>query len=123
MLGKISQVTPAFMKFVAVIAVLFAVASAFAETGPTIPVNCAKGQTLNGTLSKLPKELPVTILLQGTCTEFVTIDGFENLTIKGASGAAIQQPATTPPPAPNFVVSITGSRDVSISGLGVLSLS
>src|ERR1041385_8384700 len=113
MLGRISQM----------IAVLLLVASAFAEIVPTIPVNCAKGQTLNGTLSKLPKVLPVTILLQGTCTEYVTIDGFENLTIKGASGAAIQQPASTPPPAPNFVLSITGSRDVSISGLGVLSLS
>lgn len=121
MLGRISHVTSAFIKLTGVIAVLF-IAPVFAETGPTIPVNCATGQTLNGTLSKLNKQLPITVLLQGTCTEFVTIDGFESLTIKGQSGAAIQQPAIPPPPAPNFVVSITGSRNVSISSISVHSL-
>ena len=122
MLVRISQVARAFMRFAGVISALFMVASAFAETGPTIPVNCSKGQTLNGTLSKLNRQLPVTVVVEGTCTEFVTIDGFENLTIKGQSGAAIQQPATPPPPAPNFLLSITGSRGVSISGLALHSL-
>lgn len=122
MLGRISQVTFVFTRFVGVIAVLFMASSAFAEVGLTIPVNCSHGQTLNGTLSKLNKQLPMTILMQGTCTEFVMIDGFENLTIKGAPGAAIQQPATAPPPSPNFVLSITGSRGVTISGIALHSL-
>ena len=122
MLGRVSEVIRAFTRGAGVISVLLVVASAFAETGPTIPVNCAKGQTLSGTLSKLNKELPVTVLVQGTCAEFVTIDGFENLTIKGTSGAAIQQPATPPPPAPNFLLSITGSRGVSIFGIALHSL-
>lgn len=121
MSGRLSRVTRAFL-MAGVISVLFVVASAFAEAGPTIPVNCSNGQTLNGTLSKLNKQLPATILVQGTCTEFVTIDGFGNLTIKGQSGAAIQQPVITPPQAPNFVLSITGSRGVSISGISVHSL-
>ena len=122
MLGRISQVTFAFTRFAGVIFVLFVVASVFAETGPTIPVNCSNGQTLNGALSRLNRQLPATILVEGTCTEFVTIDGFENLTLKGAPGAAIQQPAAPPPPAPNFLLSITGSRGVSISGLALHSL-
>ena len=122
MLGRISQVMFVFTRFVVVTSVLLVVASAFAETGPIIPVNCARGQSLNGTLSKLNKDLPVTVLVQGTCAEFVTIDGFENLTIKGVPGAAIQQPATPPPPSPNFVLSITGSRGVTISGIALHSL-
>ena len=122
MLAKVSQATRAFIRVAGVIPVLFVVASAFAETGPITVVNCSNGQTLTGALSKLNRHLPATILVQGTCTEFVTIDGFENLTIKGQSGAAIQQPATTPPPAPNFVLSITGSRGVTISGISVHSL-
>jgi hypothetical protein len=122
MLGRISQATRACMRVGGVL-FLFVVPSVLAESGPTIPVNCGNGQTLNGTLSRLNKQLPVTIVVQGTCAEFVTIDGFENLNIKGQLGAAIQQPATPPPPAPNFVLSITGSRGVSISGLAVHSLS
>jgi hypothetical protein len=121
MLAKVSQVAQAFIKFAGVISVV-CIASAFAEAGPTIPVNCSNGQTLNGTLSRLNRQLATTIVVQGTCTEFVTIDGFENLTIKGRSGAAIQQPATAPPSATNFVLSITGSRGVSISGISVHSL-
>ena len=122
MLGGISRATRSSIQVAGVLFVLFVVSSAFAEAGPTIPVNCTNGQTLNGTLSKLNKELPITVIVRGTCTEFVTIDGFEDLTIKGQSGAAIQQPATPPPPAPNFVLSITGSRGVSISGIAVHSL-
>ena len=122
MLGKVSQVAQAFLKIAGAIFVLFLASSVFAESGPSIPVNCTKGQTLSGTLSKLNKELAATILLEGTCTEFVTIDGFENLTIKGQLGAAIQQPATAVPPAPNFVLSITGSRAVNISGVAIHSL-
>ena len=110
------------MKFAGMISVLFLVSAAFAQTGSTIQVNCNNGQSLNGTLSKLNKDLQVTIALHGTCTEYVTINGFENLTIKSDSGAAIQQPATTPPTNPGFVLSITGSQGVSISGIAVHSL-
>ena len=116
-----SQVFAALMRFAGVISVLLLVSSAFTQTGPTIPVHCDRGQSLNGTLSKLNKDVPITILVQGTCTEYVTIDGFENLTLKGQSGAAIQQPVTNPQ-SNSYVLSITGSRGVTVSGLAVHSL-
>jgi len=107
------------MRFGGVISVLFLVSSAFTQNGPTITVHCDHGQSLNGTLSKLNKDLPTTILVQGTCTEYVTIDGFENLTITGQSGAAIQQPVTNPKNIP--LISITASQEVTVSGLAVHS--
>ena len=121
MSGKMSQILVAFVKFTGVVCVLFLVSAAFAQNGQTISVNC-NNQSLNKTLSKLNRDLPATILVQGTCTEYVTIHGFENLTIKGESGAAIQQPATPPPTNPGFVVSMTDSRGVSISDIAIHSL-
>src|SRR5215469_2891176 len=115
-----SQVLAALMRFGGVVSVLFSVSSACTQTGPTITVHCDHGQSLNGTLSKLKKDLPTTILVQGTCTEFVTIDGFENLTIKGQSGAALQQPVMNPQSIPN-VLSINASQEVTVSGLAVHS--
>ncbi len=117
---KISHIATAFTMFAGAISILFLVSAAFAEKGPTIQLNC-NSQSLNKTLSRLNKDLPTTILLQGTCTEYVTIDGFEQLTIRGQSGAAIQQP-NTPPPNPSYVLSITGSRGVTIAGIAVHSL-
>lgn len=70
-----SKVASALMRFGGVISVLFLVSSAFAQNGPTIQVNCDKGQSLNSTLSHLNRKMPTTILVQGTCTEYVTIDG------------------------------------------------
>src|SRR5262250_60726 len=96
MLGKMSKVPAAYMRFVRVISFLFLISTALAQNGPTIPVNCDKGQSLNSTLSRLNRKMPTTILVQGTCTEYVRIDGFENLTLKGQPGAALQQPATNP---------------------------
>lgn len=122
MLGKISPVPAAFLRFAGAISVLFLVSAAFADNGPTIPVNCDKGQSLNKTVSKLNKDFPTTILLQGTCNEYVTIDGFENLTINGQSGATIQPSAAPAPGNVTSVVSITGSRGVTISGIAVHSL-
>jgi len=115
-----TQVLPALMRFGGVISVLFLVSSAFPQAGPTIPVYCDQGQSLNGTLSRLNKDLPITILVHGTCTEFVLIDGFENLTINGQSGSAIQQPVTNPHGYFN-VISITASQEVTVSGLAVHS--
>ncbi|HEX3107304.1 MAG TPA: hypothetical protein VHQ22_22910 [Terriglobales bacterium] len=40
------------MRIAGVLFVRFVVPSALSETGPTIPVNCTKGQTFNGTLSE-----------------------------------------------------------------------
>ena len=109
------------IKFVRVISVLFLISTAFAQNGPTIPVDCDKGQSLNSTLSRLNRKMPTTILVQGTCTEYVTIDGLENLTLKGQPGAAIQQPATNPQ-SKFYVLDITGSRNITVYGLAVHTL-
>jgi hypothetical protein len=118
---KISKVSVTLRRFVGVSLILFLVSAAFAQSGPTIPVNCNNGQSLNSTLSKLNKQIAATVVVEGTCTEYVTVDGFERLTLKGRSGAALQQPATNPQ-SNSYVLSITGSRGITVSGLAVHSL-
>jgi hypothetical protein len=92
-------------------------------SAPSIPVsvNCNNGQSLSSTLAKLDKQVPTTVFVQGTCTEFVTVDGFESLTIKGRPGTVLQQPATNPQ-SNSYVLSITGSRGITVSGITVQSL-
>jgi hypothetical protein len=72
-------------------------------------------------LAKLNKQIPTTVFVQGTCTEFVTVDGFEGLTLKGQPGTVLQQPATNPQ-SNSYVLSITGSRGITVSGITVQSL-
>jgi hypothetical protein len=50
-----------------------------------------------------------TVFVQGTCTEFVTVDDFEGLTLKVRSGTVLQQLATNLQ-SNSYVLSITGSR-------------
>ena len=121
MLEKITKVSVTLRQCVWAIFILFLASAAYAQNGLTITVNCNNGQSLNRTLSKLNKQEPVTVLVQGTCTEFVKVDGFEGLTLKGQSGAAIQQPATNPQNN-SYLLSITGSRGITVAGLDVHSL-
>lgn len=121
MFDRISKVSVTVPRFLGVISLLFLVSAAFAQNGPTITVNCNNGQSLNKTLSQLDRQKPTTVIVEGTCTEFVKIDGFEDLTLKGQSGAAIQEPATNPQ-SYSYVLSISGSRGVTVSGLAVHSL-
>jgi len=92
-------------------------------SAPSIPVSvdCNNGQSLSKTLAKLDKQIQTTVFVQGTCTEFVTVDGFEGLTLKGRSGTVLQQPATNPQ-SNAYVLSITGSRGITVSGITVQSL-
>lgn len=115
------KVSVTLCRFVRVISILFLVSTAFAENGPTITVNCNNGQSLNNTLSRLIKQIPITVIVQGTCTEYVTVNDFDGLTLKGAPGAALQQPATNPL-SNSYVLSITGSHGITVSGLAVHSL-
>jgi hypothetical protein len=99
----------------------FAVTPAFGQIG-AIPVNCAIGQSLNQTLSKIRNLRSVTVVVTGICTEYVTIDGFDGLTLKGAPGAALQQPATTPSNGLGvWVLSIGASHSVTVDGLNIHS--
>jgi hypothetical protein len=108
--------------FVAVLLPALMISSASAQVMPTIVVNCNVGQSLNGILSKLNKQLATTIVVQGTCTEYVSISGFEGLTLKGAPGAALRQPNTNPGNGLLIqVLSINASRSVTIDGLAIHS--
>jgi len=121
MFEKISKLSVTFRWFVGLISILFLISVAYAQNPLTITVNCNNGQSLNRTLSQLNKQMPTTLIVQGTCTEFVKVDGFEGLTLKGQSGAAIQQPATNPQNN-SYLLSITGSRGITVAGLDVHSL-
>jgi hypothetical protein len=121
MSSTISKSLATFERFVAAISVLILASAVFAQNSQSITVNCNNGQSLNGTLAKLNKQTPHTVIVQGTCTEYVTVDGFEGLTLIGQSGATIQQPATNPQNN-SSVLSITGARGMNIFGLTVNSL-
>jgi len=121
MSNTISKIAITFGRFVKVISVLLLASVAFAEGGQSITVNCNNGDSLNSTLAKLNKQAPHTVIVQGTCTEFVTVNGIEGLTLRGQAGATIQQPATNPQNNA-YVLSITGSRGINVFGLSVSSL-
>ena len=93
----------------------------WAAAVPTPNVNCDKGQSLNRTLAKMDKFSPATVIFTGTCTEYVVVEGFDKLTLTGVQGATIQQPNTTPPTSPSFVLSVKESRSVTFSGFAVHS--
>jgi hypothetical protein len=87
-----------------------------------IVVNCDQGQSLNRTIAKLPKQLPTTVWVKGTCTEYVTVYGFEGLTLKGLSGATLQQPGTTPASGVVAPLLIGASRSITVDGFTVHSV-
>jgi len=107
-------------RFFTLAALLFSATPAFA--GQTRTVNCDAGQSLTLTLATLVKFLPATVTVKGTCTEYVLVDGFNDLTLVGAPGATLQQPSEPPSPASAFVLSIEASRSVTVAGLAFRSL-
>jgi len=107
-------------RFFTLAALLFSATPAFA--GQTRTVNCDAGQSLTLTLATLVEFLPATVTVKGTCTEYVLVDGFNDLTLVGAPGATLQQPSEPPSPASAFVLSIEASRSVTVAGLAFRSL-
>lgn len=106
------------MRLFALAAVVFSSTSTFAQQTRT--VNCTEGQSINLALATLIKFIPATVTVEGTCTEYVTIKGFDGLTLKGAPGAALQQPATTPDNGLGiWVLSIGASESVTVQGLAI----
>jgi hypothetical protein len=92
---------------------------AVAETpAQSITVDCNKGQSLNGALSKLSKLTPSTVTVNGTCTEYVQVIGFENLTLTGLAGATLAQPSTG---AGNLLglLYIEASHSVTVDGFSI----
>jgi len=63
--------------------------SGWVSAVPIPTVDCDAGQSLNRTLAKLDKFTPATVTVKGTCTEYVLLDGFSDLTINGVQGATL----------------------------------
>jgi hypothetical protein len=93
---------------------------AVAET-PTqsVTVDCNNGQSLNGTLSNLNKQTPTTVSVNGTCTEYVQVIGFENLVLKGLAGATLLQPTTGAGNLFNSLLFIESSRSVTVDRFSI----
>jgi hypothetical protein len=84
----------------------------------SITVDCNKGQSLNGALSKLNKLTPSTVTVNGTCTEYVQVSGFENLTLTGLAGATLLQPSTGASN-PFGLLYIEASQSVTVDGFSI----
>ena len=93
----------------------------WAAAAPPVTVDCDAGQSLSRTLAKMDRLTPATVNIKGTCTEYVLVEGFNDLTLHGVQGATLQQPSTNPKSNP-YVLSIKGSRGITVSGLAVHSL-
>src|SRR5437879_2899690 len=88
--------------------------------GFPVVVNCDQGQSLNRTLSRMDNDSPATVLVKGTCTEFVQVNGFEGLTLKGLPGATLQQPSKDPGNGLVMdVLLIEASRSITIDGFAI----
>jgi Right handed beta helix region len=98
--------------------VVFVASSAVAEMpAQSITVDCNNGQSLNATLAKLNRLTPYTVSVNGTCTEYVQVVDFENLTLKGLSGATLVQPTTGP--GNMYLLFIESSRSVTVDGFSI----
>ena len=84
-----------------------------------VTVDCAAGQSLNHALSKLDKHTPITVSVNGSCSEYVHVVGFQGLTLKGLPGAALLQPTTGPGNTLNAVLLIESSSGVTVAGLNI----
>jgi hypothetical protein len=89
-----------------------------------ITVNCDRGESLGRAIALLPRGNPNRITVIGTCTEYVTIRGVDDLTVTSRSGATLAQPpgdAGPPPYSLKATLTIDASRSITIDGLNVLA--
>jgi hypothetical protein len=101
-----------------ILATMFEIVRASAQSIP-VTVDCNKGQSLNRILSELDKHVATTVTVTGTCTEYVQISGFQNLTLKGLPGAALAQPSTSAGNLAGAVLMIVSSQSVTVDGFSL----
>lgn len=91
------------------------------QTPSSIPVSvdCNSGQSLNLALSKLDKQTAYTVSVTGTCTEYVQVIGFANLTLKAVPGAMLLQPSGGGGSLFNSLLLIESSRSVTVQGFTI----
>jgi hypothetical protein len=99
---------------------LLLASSWMSASSPSVKVDCDAGQSLSQTLAQLDKLTRATVTVKGTCTEFVSVDGFNDLTLNGGQGATLQQPNSNPQ-SNSYVLSIRASQSVTVSGFVVNS--
>ena len=104
-----------------VLSLLFLVtyAAVASPSTPAVGVNCNSGQSLNSAISKLDKNTPVTVNVVGTCTEYVQVVGFSNLTIKGQKGSKLLQPSSSAGDLFSTLLMIESSKSVTVDGLNI----
>jgi hypothetical protein len=108
------------MKWGILVLSLLVTSIALAETpSQAIAVDCSQGQSLSAALSKLNKQTFNTVTVNGTCTEYVQLIGFENLTLKGLPGAALMQPTTGKGNQFDSLLFIGSSHGVTIDGFSM----
>jgi len=106
--------------FLLVLGSAASVATAQSAVQPApVSVDCNNGQSLNVALSKLDKKTSNTVLVNGTCTEYVQVFGFENLMLKGLTGATLAQPSTGAGNLFNSLLLIESSRSVTVQGFTI----
>jgi len=98
---------------------LMTYAAVASPSTPAVGVNCNTGQSLNSAISKLDKNTPATVSVVGTCTEYVQVTGFSNLTIKGQKGSKLVQPSSSAGDLFNTLLMIESSKSVTVDGLNV----
>ena len=101
------------------VVLILAASAAVAQTPASVTVDCNSGQSLNAALSKLNKQGPNTVSVNGTCTEYVQVFGFENLTLKGMTGATLAQPSTGAGTVLNSLLFIESSRNIIVQGFNI----
>jgi len=99
---------------VAIPLVLLAPAAANAKDVSVDCNNRKKDNSIQAALDALDKQGPHTITVSGTCVEYVTINGFDRLTLLANPGASINDPVAAAPEGP--VVRVTYSRLVVVDG-------
>lgn len=97
---------------------LTVVALAAASAAADVSVNCDRGQSLDQALSLIPRQVPMTVVVTGTCTEYVTVSDLDGLLLKTTSGAVLRQPSYLPA-LMTGVLSISASRSVTVEGLTI----
>lgn len=75
-------------------------------------VDCSKGDSINATLVKLSKIGPNVLTVTGNCAEDIVIDGFDDLTIVAAPGAALNPASATS----KTILLVNSSRRVVVDG-------
>ena len=97
----------------------FAAAQAASAQSAPVTVDCNNGQSLNVALSTLNKKISNTVSVNGTCTEYVQVIGFDNLVLKALPGATLLQPPTGAGNLFNALLLIESSRSVTVQGFTI----